>query len=29
LAEEFRVAKTNEIVRDLQQAQAEAEVRCF
>lgn len=29
LSEEFRSAPTNEIVRDLEEAQAEAEVRCF
>jgi hypothetical protein len=29
LGEEFRSASTNAIVRDLEEAQAEAEVRCF
>lgn len=29
LSQEFRSASTNEIVRDLEEAQAEAEVRCF
>lgn len=29
LGQEFRSAATNEIVRDLEEAQAEAEVRCF
>jgi hypothetical protein len=29
LGQEFRSASTNDIVRDLQEAQAEAEVRCF
>jgi hypothetical protein len=29
LGEEFRSAPTNAIVRDLEEAQAEAEVRCF
>lgn len=29
LGQEFRSAPTNEIVRDLEEAQAEAEVRCF
>ena len=29
LAQTFRGAATNEIVRDLEEAQAEAEVRCF
>jgi hypothetical protein len=29
LGAEFRSAATNEIVRDLEEAQAEAEVRCF
>jgi hypothetical protein len=29
LAQAFRGAATNEIVRDLEEAQAEAEVRCF
>jgi hypothetical protein len=29
LAQEFRSAVTNDIVRDLQEAEAEAEVRCF
>jgi hypothetical protein len=29
LAEEFRTAATNGVVRDLHEAQAEAEVRCF
>ena len=29
LAQEFRSAPTNAIVRDLEEAQAEAEVRCF
>jgi len=29
LAQEFRSAATNAIVRDLEEAQAEAEVRCF
>jgi len=29
LGEEFRSASTNTIVRDLEEAQAEAEVRCF
>ena len=29
LGAEFRSAGTNEIVRDLEEAQAEAEVRCF
>jgi hypothetical protein len=29
LAQEFRVAPTNEMVRGLREAQAEAEVRCF
>lgn len=29
LGAEFRSAATNEIVRDLQEAEAEAEVRCF
>jgi hypothetical protein len=29
LAQEFRSALTNTIVRDLEEAQAEAEVRCF
>jgi hypothetical protein len=29
LNQEFRSASTNDIVRDLEEAQAEAEVRCF
>jgi hypothetical protein len=29
LGAEFRSAATNEVVRDLEEAQAEAEVRCF
>jgi hypothetical protein len=29
LGQEFRSAPTNDIVRDLEEAQAEAEVRCF
>ena len=29
LGQEFRSASTNDIVRDLEEAQAEAEVRCF
>jgi hypothetical protein len=29
LGQEFRSAPTNEMVRDLEEAQAEAEVRCF
>jgi hypothetical protein len=29
LGQEFRAAPTNEIVRDLEEAEAEAEVRCF
>jgi hypothetical protein len=29
LGQEFRSAATNEIVRDLEEAQAEAEIRCF
>ena len=29
LGQEFRSATANEMVRDLQEAQAEAEVRCF
>jgi len=29
LSQEFRSAATNEIVRDLDEAQAEAEIRCF
>ena len=29
LGETFRSAMTNEMVRDLEEAQAEAEVRCF
>jgi hypothetical protein len=29
LAQEFRSAVTNDIARDLEEAQAEAEVRCF
>ena len=29
LGQEFRRASTNDIVRDLEEAQAEAEVRCF
>jgi hypothetical protein len=29
LAQEFRSASTNDMVRDLEEAQAEAEVRCF
>jgi hypothetical protein len=29
LAQEFRIGPSNEIVRELREAQAEAEVRCF
>jgi hypothetical protein len=29
LGEEFRTAISNDMVRDLEEAQAEAEVRCF
>jgi hypothetical protein len=29
LGQEFRSALTNNIVRDLDEAQAEAEIRCF